>query len=71
MQNKEINMVINVMAILAVIFCLLALFLPWGAGIYTFGVDFSFQWSFFYIVLFESGVGEWIFFGVAMILIFI
>jgi len=75
MVNKEMNMIITIMGIIGVIFCLIALLTPWGSppggSFFTFGTFSESSSSAFYITAFESGVGESIFFGIAMILIFI
>jgi len=72
MQNQEIKMLIRITGIIAIIFCILALALPWGEGVYTWGGEILFgDISPFYIEFFNSGFWEAIFFAIAMIIIFI
>jgi hypothetical protein len=72
MQNQEMKMIIRIMGIIAVIFCLLALVLPWGTYVYTWGFSTPYMTSPFYIDLFtQVASAESIFFAIAMIIIFI
>ena len=72
MQNQEIKMIIRIMGIIAVIFCLLALVLPWGEAFYTWGFSYSGVTYPFYIEFFTMSVTwELIFFAISMIILFI
>ena len=71
MQNKEAKLIIKIIGLIGAIFCLIAIFVPWAGGIHTFGAGYGNIWSIFYIDFFNTGIGEFIFFGVAMIIIFI
>jgi zinc-ribbon domain len=71
MQSKEMNMIMKIMGLLALIFCLIALFGPWGNYIYAWGFSGPGYTNAFYTDFFNTGVGEVIFFGIAMIIIFI
>jgi len=71
MQSKEMNMIMKIMGLLVLIFCLIALFVPWGTYIYTWGISGPGYTNAFYTDVFNTGVGESIFFGIAMIIIFI
>jgi hypothetical protein len=75
MQNKETKIIIQVMGLLGVIFCLIAFLTPWastyGVSIFTFGYFTNYDSSPFFIKFFETGVGEVIFAGIAMIIIFV
>ena len=76
MQNKEFDMIINILGILGMIFCLIALIAPWGDGVYTYGV-FQIGYSApFYIDLFTNSMYDSfkvqvIFIAILMIIIFI
>ena len=72
MQNQEMKMIIRITGMIAVIFCLLALVLPWGEYFYTWGISGYNYTSPFYIDFFTQGASvESIFFAIAMIIIFI
>lgn len=71
MQSREMNMIMKIMGLLAIIFCLIALFGPWGNYIYAWGISGPGYTNAFYTDVFNTGVGEAIFFGIAMIVIFI
>lgn len=78
MPNKEMNMVLKILGIIGAIFCLIAIFVPWGGGVYLWGEDLGYTWSIFHIEFFTNsmyhsifGAAQCIFFGIAMIIIFI
>jgi hypothetical protein len=78
MQNNEMNMVLKLIGILGVIFCLLALLLPWSDSSFTFGIFSDGYSTPFYVDLFTNeffhsalGAGQVIFFAIVMIIIFI
>jgi phosphoglycerol transferase MdoB-like AlkP superfamily enzyme len=77
MQSKEMDTIIKILGILGMVFCLVALLTPWGgAEAFTFGLFGSGYSSPFYIDLFtnpifQSYAGQFIFFGITMIIIFI
>jgi len=71
MENRQISLIIKILGIIGTIFCLVAIFVPWGAGAYPWGFSLGNLTTVFYIDFFTSGLGENIFFGIAMILIFV
>jgi hypothetical protein len=72
MQNKEAKLIIKIIGLIGAIFCLIAIFVPWAEGVHTFGAGYADVWSIFYVDFFTADMpGEFIFFGMAMIIIFI
>jgi uncharacterized paraquat-inducible protein A len=69
MQNKEINLIIRLLGMVGIIFCILALVMPWGGSLFTFGNLNA--GNIFYISNFTSGYVEAIVFAIMMIIIFI
>jgi len=78
MENKEKNMIVQLIGILGVIFCLVSLLTPWSASVFTFGyfgADYSAP---FYIdfltnqTIHQSAVSNQVaFFAIVMVVIFI
>jgi len=76
MQNKEMKIILKILGLVGAIFCLIALFVPWGGnfafGLWTFGASsITGQWDIFYTQTMTSGVAQAILLGVVMILTFI
>jgi len=74
MGNNDMNLVVKILLIVAVVFCGLSLIVPWIGvgpwGYYTWGFNVLDEWNFFYIDSFTSGVTEAITFGISMIIAF-
>jgi Na+-transporting methylmalonyl-CoA/oxaloacetate decarboxylase gamma subunit len=70
MANKETMLIIRIMGLIGAIFCLIAQFVPWGGGLYLFGLDIFGNWDFFYITIISSGAWQAILLGVVMIILF-
>lgn len=72
MAEKEMKLILKVLGIIGVIFCLVALLVPWGNSVFTFGIFGDGYSTPFFIDLFTNQIiGQAIFFGIAMIIIFV
>jgi hypothetical protein len=78
MAEKEMKIILKVLGIIGVIFCLVALLVPWSNNVFTFGFFSEIYSTPFFVDFFINqdyhsvfGIGQIIFFGIAMIIIFI